>query len=76
MKDNTNVGSTNEGDYILDFVGPLGKPTEYEDNLNKVAVRGLGTAIDIPSKTTHNMGVDVDVIAGFRNKDLIILEKK
>lgn len=73
------LGALNEGDYILDFVGPLGKPTEYEDNLNKVAVigGGLGTAIAYPqAKQLHNMGVDVDVIAGFRNKDLIILEKE
>jgi len=73
------LGALNEGDFILDFVGPLGKPTEYEGNLKKVAVigGGLGTAIAYPqAKQLHSMGVDVDVIAGFRNKDLIILEKE
>lgn len=73
------LGELNEGDYILDFAGPLGTPTHYDDNLKKVAVigGGLGTAIAYPqAKQLHSMGVDVDVIAGFRNKDIIILEKE
>ena len=66
----------NVGDYILDFVGPLGVPTELF-NCKKAAVigGGAGCAIAYPqAKALFNMGVDVDVIAGFRNKDLIILE--
>ena len=48
-----------EGDFLLDFVGPL----------------GVGNAIAYPSaKALFNMGVDVDVIAGFRSKDIVILE--
>ena len=70
------LGTLNAGDEILDFVGPLGNASEF-GNVRKVAVigGGLGTAIAYPqAKKLHSMGVDVDVIAGFRNKDLIILE--
>lgn len=66
----------NEGEYILDFVGPLGTPTELE-GLKKVAVvgGGVGCAIAFPqAKTLFNSGCEVDVIAGFRTKDLVILE--
>ncbi len=72
------LGALNEGDYILDFVGPLGVPSHFE-NLKKVAVigGGLGTAIAYPqAKHLHKMGVEVDSIVGFRNKDLIILEEE
>ena len=64
------------GDALLDFIGPLGKASELEGH-KKVAVvgGGAGCAIAYPqAKALHNMGVQVDVIAGFRNKDLIILE--
>lgn len=66
----------NEGDYILDFVGPLGKPSDIE-GYKKVAVigGGAGCAIAYPqAKALYNMGTYVDIIAGFRKKDLIILE--
>lgn len=66
----------NEGDYIADFVGPLGVPTETE-NLKKVAVvgGGVGCAIAYPvTKKLHEQGAEVHVIAGFRTKDLVILE--
>ena len=68
----------NEGEYIADFVGPLGVPTHTE-NLKKVAVigGGVGCAIAYPvAKKLHNLGVDVTSIVGFRNKDLVILEKE
>ncbi len=71
------LGELNEGDYISDVVGPLGTPTEYDDNIRKVAVigGGVGCAIAYPqAKKLFNMGVEVDLIAGFRNKDIIILE--
>lgn len=64
------------GEYLNDFVGPLGKPTPLEGK-KKVAVigGGLGTAIAYPqAKKLHQLGADVTVITGFRNKDLIILE--
>ncbi len=70
------LDTLNEGDYILDFVGPLGVPSELE-GYKKVAVigGGAGCAIAYPqAKALHAMGTDVDVIAGFRNTDLIILE--
>ncbi len=70
------LSQLNEGDYILDFVGPLGKASEFE-NVKKVAVvgGGVGCAIAYPqAKMLHNMGVSVDIIAGFRNKDIVILE--
>ena len=64
------------GEYILDVVGPLGNKTEL-DGATKVAVigGGLGCAIAYPqAKYLHNSGAKVDIIAGFRSKDLIILE--
>lgn len=65
-----------EGEYLQDFVGPLGVAS-HVDGLKKVAVvgGGVGSAIAYPiAKKLHNMGADVDVIVGFRNKDLVILE--
>ncbi|MBR1592794.1 MAG: sulfide/dihydroorotate dehydrogenase-like FAD/NAD-binding protein [Ruminococcus sp.] len=66
----------NEGDCLQDFVGPLGRATETE-GLKKVAVvgGGVGCAIAYPvAKRLHELGVEVHTIAGFRNKDLVILE--
>ncbi|MCR5737943.1 MAG: sulfide/dihydroorotate dehydrogenase-like FAD/NAD-binding protein [Eubacterium sp.] len=65
-----------EGDALLDFVGPLGKATEFGD-IKKACVvgGGVGNAIAYPSaKALHKAGVEVDVIAGFRSKDIVILE--
>ena len=65
-----------EGEYIQDFVGPLGRATETE-GLKRVAVvgGGVGTAIAYPvAKKLHDEGCHVDLIVGFRNKDLIILK--
>ena len=77
------VGSTTEklnhkeeGEFLQDFVGPLGKATETE-GLKRVAVvgGGVGTAIAYPvAKKLHDVGCHVDLIVGFRNKDLIILK--
>lgn len=79
------VGSTTEklshkeeGDYIQDFVGPLGTATHL-DGLKKVCIvgGGVGCAIAMPiAETLHNMGADVTSIIGFRNKDLLILEEE
>lgn len=68
-----------KGDSILDVAGPLGVATEYEPNVKRVAVigGGVGCAIAYPqAKKLFGMGVQVDMIAGFRNKDIIILEKE
>lgn len=70
------LGEMNEGDSLHDFVGPLGQASELE-GLKKVAVvgGGLGCAIAYPqAKKLHEMGCEVDLIAGFRSKDVIILE--
>jgi len=72
------LGQMNEGDYLADFAGPLGVASHFE-GVKKAAVigGGLGVAIAYPqAKKLHGMGVEVDFIAGFRNKDIIILEKE
>ncbi len=66
----------NVGDYIPDFVGPLGRPT-HTDGLKKVCVvgGGVGCAIALPvAQALHAQGTEVTSIIGFRNKDLVILE--
>ena len=77
------VGSTTKklaqkesGDYLCDFVGPLGVATHL-DGLKKVCIvgGGVGCAIAMPiAEALHEMGADVTSIIGFRNKDLLILE--
>ena len=65
-----------EGEYIADFVGPLGVASHTE-GLKKVAVvgGGVGCAIAYPiAKKLHNSGCEVHSVVGFRNKDLVILE--
>lgn len=65
-----------EGEAILDFVGPLGTASHLE-GYRKVAVigGGLGTAIAYPqAKELNRLGAQVHSIIGFRNKDLVILE--
>lgn len=75
-KTTKDLAKVEEGEYLLDFAGPLGMPTPLEGK-KKVAVigGGLGTAIAYPqAKKLHKLGADVTVITGFRSKDLIILE--
>ncbi|MBQ6563377.1 MAG: sulfide/dihydroorotate dehydrogenase-like FAD/NAD-binding protein [Clostridia bacterium] len=67
-----------EGDYIHDFVGPLGRATHTE-GLKKVAVvgGGVGCAIAYPvTKKLFEQGTEVHAIVGFRNQELVILEKE
>ena len=67
-----------EGEYITDFVGPLGKETALE-GLKKVCIvgGGVGCAIALPiAQKLHEMGCDVTSVIGFRSKDLLILEKE
>ena len=64
------------GEYIQDFVGPLGVATHL-DGLKKVCIvgGGVGCAIAMPiAEALHAMGAEVTSIIGFRNKDLLILE--
>ncbi|RGX55720.1 MULTISPECIES: sulfide/dihydroorotate dehydrogenase-like FAD/NAD-binding protein [Anaerotruncus] len=68
-----------EGDSILDFVGPLGVPTHIDPQAKRVCVigGGVGNAIAYPqAKALHNAGIQVDMIAGFRSKDIVILEEE
>ena len=72
------LNALNEGDYIVDFVGPLGTPSHLE-GLKKVAVvgGGVGCAIAYPTaKRLHELGAEVHSIVGFRSKDLVILEQE
>ena len=72
------LAQMNKGDFLHDFVGPLGKKT-HTDGLKKVAVvgGGVGTAIAYPvTKKLHALGCEVHAICGFRSKDLVILEKE
>lgn len=72
------LGQMNKGDSLVDFVGPLGIASNF-DGVKKAAVigGGLGSAIAYPqAKKLSQMGASVDVIMGYRNKDIIILEKE
>lgn len=70
------LGAMEEGESLLDVVGPLGLPTELE-GLKKVCVigGGVGCAIAYPqAKALHKAGAHVDIIAGFRSRDIVIIE--
>jgi ferredoxin--NADP+ reductase len=70
------LGTLEVGDSLLNFVGPLGT-TSHLSGIKKAVVigGGLGTAIAYPqAKLLYQNGAQVDVITGFRTKDLIILE--
>ncbi len=77
------VGGTTEalshkeqGEYIEDFVGPLGVAT-HTDGLKKVCIvgGGVGCAIALPiAQKLHSLGCEVTAIIGFRSKELVILE--
>ena len=79
------IGATTEklshkqqGEFIQDFVGPLGRPTETEGK-KKVCVvgGGVGCAIAYPVlKKFHDCGAEVHAVVGFKNKDVVILEDK
>ena len=65
------------GDYIADIVGPLGRPAEIDPNAKRVCVVGGGTgcAINYPvAKELKRLGVAVDMVCGFRSKDIVIME--
>ena len=67
-----------EGECLCDFVGPLGVATHTE-GLKKVCVvgGGVGCAIAYPvTKKLHDLGCEVHAVVGFRNQDLVILEKE
>ena len=79
------VGATTEklshkqqGEFIQDFVGPLGRLTETEGKKNVCVVGGgVGCAIAYPVlKKFHDCGAEVHAVVGFKNKDVVILEDK
>ena len=73
------LGDLNVGDDIKDFVGPLGVPTHIDEGVKRVCVvgGGVGCAIAYPqAKYLHQAGYEVDVIAGFRSRDIVILEEE
>lgn len=70
------LNAKKQGEYISDFVGPLGRPTET-DGIKKVCIvgGGVGCAIALPvAQRFKELGATVHSIIGFRNKDLVILE--
>ena len=67
-----------EGDYLQDIVGPLGKPTEM-DGLKKVCVVGGGTGNALALSLVYGMhekGIEIDMVAGFKSKAQVILEEE
>ncbi|MGB4610480.1 MAG: sulfide/dihydroorotate dehydrogenase-like FAD/NAD-binding protein [Saccharofermentanales bacterium] len=70
------LANKKEGETILDFVGPLGIPSALQGYKKACVIGGgVGTAIAYPSAVElYKLGTEVDVIVGFRNKDLVILE--
>lgn len=67
-----------EGDSISDLAGPLGMPTELPEHVKNICIigGGVGCAIAYPqAKTCFQNGLHVDVIAGFRSKEIVILEE-
>ena len=73
------LSQLSEGDSIRDVAGPLGVPTHLGEGVKKVCVvgGGVGCAIAYPqAKELFGKGLEVDVIAGFRNKDIVILEEE
>lgn len=70
------LGNKAEGEFLQDFVGPLGIASEL-DGLKKVCIvgGGVGCAIAMPiAQALHSSGAEVTSIIGFRNKELVILE--
>ena len=70
------LNAKNEGEYICDFVGPLGWATKT-DGVKKVCIvgGGVGCAIALPvAQRFKELCCEVHSIIGFRNKDLLILE--
>jgi len=72
------LSALQQGDALEDFVGPLGTPSHLEGYRHVAVIGGgVGCAIAYPqAKALHAMGAAVDVIAGFRSADLVILEQE
>ncbi len=72
------LGSREAGEFIADFVGPLGNASEFDGVKRAIVVGGgVGCAIAYPqAKALHAMGAQVVTVAGFRSKDIVILEEE
>ena len=72
------LGRKEQGEYISDFVGPLGMATQTEGIKNVCVVGGgVGCAIALPvAEEFHRLGAKVTSIVGFRSRDLLILEEE
>lgn len=72
------LNEKNQGEYVLDFVGPLGKATNLKKHKRVLAIGGgVGAAPLYPQvKRLFEMGVEVDVIIGGRSEEFVILEKE
>ena len=72
------ISSFDVGESLADCVGPLGVPTEFGNPKKAIVIGGgVGCAIAYPqAKALYNMGVDTTVIAGFRSRDIVILEEE
>jgi len=70
--------SLSSGDFIMDVVGPLGKPSHIENFGTAVSIGGgVGTAIAYPTAVAlKKAGNHTISIIGGRNKDLVILENE
>ena len=77
-KTTTMLGALDVGDSLCDVVGPLGTPSHLDGILSACVIGGgLGCAIAYPqAKALHEKGARVDMIAGFRSRDLIFLEEE
>jgi ferredoxin--NADP+ reductase len=72
------LGTLEAGDYIQDFVGPLGVPVEFPNHKKVLGIGGgLGIAPLYPKlKMLHQQGVEVVSIIGARTAELLILEEE
>ena len=72
------LDTLNAGDALLDFVGPLGRASEVEGFRHAAVIGGgVGCAIAYPeARALHDNGAKVDMIAGFRNRDIVMLEEE
>ena len=73
------LASLKEGDSILDFVGPLGQPSELSDHMGTVVFvgGGIGVAPVYPiARAAHELGNKVISILGAKTKDILIFEER
>ena len=73
------LASLQEGDSILDFVGPLGQPSELSDHMGTVVFvgGGIGVAPVYPiARAAHGLGNKVISILGAKTKDILIFEDR